>query len=216
MDLKIPAELVTVGNLEQNWLNWKQKFNNYLVATEKISKSDQIKIAIFLTLIGDDGIKIYNTLNKSDLVNLTSNEETLDNLLQQFEKKCMGKKNVVYERYCFLSYKRAADQLIDNYVVELKLKSRSCEYGDLTDSIIRDQVVLNVRNQSLQDRLISCSDLSLAQAVEMIQRAESAHEQVVQMNNPKTQEDDASINLVKRVFQKGDKKYSSYGNRRHR
>lgn len=100
MDLKIPGELVTSGNLEQNWLNWRQKLQNYLVATEKISKSNPIKIAIFFTLIGDDGIKIYDTLNKSDIWSEDNNEESFDKLLGEFEKKCIGKKNVVYERYC--------------------------------------------------------------------------------------------------------------------
>lgn len=56
-------------NLESNWMNWKQTF----VTTEKIKKSENKKAKIFLTLIGDHGIKIYNTLKKSDL--LESNVE---------------------------------------------------------------------------------------------------------------------------------------------
>lgn len=66
MDTRIPSELIITGNLELNWLNWKQKFRNYLLATEKTSKSDEIKIAIFLTLNGDKGVKIYNTFKKED------------------------------------------------------------------------------------------------------------------------------------------------------
>lgn len=68
MNLRIPSELVIIGNLALNLVNWKQKFKNYLIATEKSSKGDETKIAIFLTLISDEGIKIYNTINKTDLL----------------------------------------------------------------------------------------------------------------------------------------------------
>jgi len=206
MDLRIPSELSITGNLELNWLRWKQKFKNYLIATEKIAKGDETKIAIFLTLIGDDGIKIYNTIKKIDLLN-TKNEESFDKVVEEFEKLCVGKKNIVYERHCFLTYKRADGQSIDNYATELKIKAASCEYGSLVDSIIRDQVVLSITNQALQERLISITDLSLEKAVEIIKRTESAHEQVVQINSGK--DDGISVNLVKKFAS------NKYGNRKN-
>lgn len=184
MYLRIPGELSITGNLELNWLMWKQKFNNYLIAREKISKGDETKIAIFLTLIGDDGIKIYNTIKKTDLLNIKS-EESFDKVVEEFEKLCVGKINIVYERHCFLTYKKVDGQSIDNYVTELKIKAVSCEYGSLVDSIIRDQVVLSITNQALQERLIGITDLSLEKAVEITKRTENAHGQVVQINSGK-------------------------------
>lgn len=80
------------------------------------------------------------------------------------------------ERHFFPTYKRVEGQLIENYVTELKIKLASCEYGDLSDSIIRDQVVLNVNNQALQDRLLGITDLSLDKAIQTIKRTERTHE----------------------------------------
>jgi len=205
MDLRIPSELSITGNLELNWLRWKQKFKNYLIVTEKIAKKDETKIAIFLTLIGDDGIKIYNTIKKTDLLN-TKSEESFDKVVEEFEKLCVGNK-IVYERHCFLTYKRADGQSIDNYATELKIKAASCEYGSLVDSIIRDQVVLSITNQALQERLIGITDLSLEKAVEIIKCRESAHEQVVQINSGK--DDGISVNLVKKFAS------NKYGNRKN-
>lgn len=60
--------------------------------------------------------------------------------------------------------------LFDNYVTELKIKAVSYEYGDLDKKIIRDQVMLNVNNQALQERLVNITDLSLDKAVQTIKR----------------------------------------------
>lgn len=182
MDLKLPPELNVSGNLEVNWKTWYQRFTNYMLATEKSSKNNEAKIAILLTLIGDDGVNIYNTFKKVSISN-DKGEADYDKVIQMFTQHCTGKKNIVYERYCFLMHKRKEEQTIDNFVTELKLKAMSCEYGDLEESIIRDQLVLNVGDQGLQERLIGIPDLELTKAVLLIKQVENTKEQVRQINS---------------------------------
>lgn len=185
MDLKVPPELAVTGNLEANWKTWYQRFNNYMLATEKSSKNSETKIAILLTLIGDDGINIYNTF-KSETI------KDYDKVIEMFTQHCTGKKNIVYERYCFLMHKRKEEQTIEHFATELKLKAMSCEYGELAESIIRDQLVLNVGDQGLQERLISIPDLKLDKAVALIDQVEKTKEQVRQINN----ENKAEVDVI--------------------
>ena len=46
----------------------------------------------------------------------------------------------------FFSYSQGEDQLIDNYVMELKARSQRCEFGDLREGLIRDKIVLGVQD----------------------------------------------------------------------
>lgn len=115
----------------------------------------------------------------------TKNEEYFDKVVKEFKKQCVGKKSIVYKRHCFLTYKRANSQSIDNFAIELKIKVASCEIRSLVNLVIRDQVVLSVANETLQEHLIVITELSLEKSIEIVKRTESAHEQVAQINNGK-------------------------------
>lgn len=88
-------------------------------------------------------------------------------------------------------------EIIDNYVTELKIKVASCEYGDLTDSVIRNQVVLNVNDLALQEHLIGITELSFDKVVQKIKCTESTHEQVIQINSGK--EDNFAVNQARKL-----------------
>ncbi|GFU56356.1 retrovirus-related Pol polyprotein from transposon 412 [Trichonephila clavipes] len=54
-----PAPLqFSLGNVKEKW---RQELENYLLATEKDDRTDKIKIAILLNLLGSEGLEIYNT-----------------------------------------------------------------------------------------------------------------------------------------------------------
>jgi len=77
-----------------------------------------------------------------------------------------------------LTTEKSSKNSYNYFVTELKLKAMSCEYGKLEESIIRDQLVLNVGDQGLQERLIDIPDLELAKAVLLMKQVESTKEQV--------------------------------------
>lgn len=126
MDLKTPSEMNFTSNMEVNWKNWKQRLSFYLLATDRTSKSDETKIAILLTLIGEDGLNVYNTLKETEIHE--KDKLSFDKVIKAFNNYCCGKKNIVYERHVFLKCKRQEGQSIENYGTNLKLKAASCEY----------------------------------------------------------------------------------------
>ena len=106
-------------------------------------------------------------------------------------------------------HKRKEEQTIEHFATELKLKAMSCEYGELEESIIRDQLVLNVGDQGLQERLISIPDMKLDKAILLINQVEKTKEQVRQMNN----ENKAEVDVIqygnrKKNFSKKKNNYS--------
>lgn len=48
------------GNVSQNWKRFKQKWSNYELAIGTARKEDPIRVATFLTVIGDEALDVNN------------------------------------------------------------------------------------------------------------------------------------------------------------
>lgn len=61
---RIPPMMDFNGNTCHNWSIWEQKFDIYMLAPVDITDiKEQKKVAIFLNLIGEQGVEIFDTLN---------------------------------------------------------------------------------------------------------------------------------------------------------
>ena len=49
-------------NLALKWSQWRCQFYWYILATRKNEKDEEIIVGVFLSLLGREGIKIYETL----------------------------------------------------------------------------------------------------------------------------------------------------------
>lgn len=184
---KPPGEMSFQGNLTENWKKWKQKFDNFLLATEKDGKEDKYKIAILLNLIGDEGVNIFNTFKFED----DEKKESYKDIILEFEKYCEPHKNIVFERFKFFSCNQVEGQSIDSYVTSLKLLASSCEFENQTESLIRDRIVLGLRDSLLQERLLREPDVSLKKAIDFVRANETSQKQI------KLIKEDLNIDLIK-------------------
>lgn len=103
------SELIfSAPNFSDNWLKWKQKFENLILASEKNGKKDKIKIAILLNVISDECIIIFND---------GESKEKFDDAVKKFENHCLPLSNEVFECFKFLSCSQKDRQAIDVYDV---------------------------------------------------------------------------------------------------
>lgn len=183
------------GNVAETWRKWIQKFENYMIASEKNTKPDVSKIAIFLNLLGDEGFEIYNTFKFTKEVEYTK-------VIEKFTEYCTPRKNVVFERYKFFSCSQQEGQSVDNYTTQLKTLASTCEFEGQEDSLIRDRIVLGLRDNNLQERLLREPDLSLQKAVEFVRAAEISKQQFQHILEPASTTVDALKQQRKGRFQK--------------
>jgi hypothetical protein len=61
---------------------------------------------------------------------------------------------------------QSSEETIDSYVTDLKHKAKDCEFGDLTDSLIRDRIVCGIRDDNVRARLLREADLTLEKAID--------------------------------------------------
>ncbi|KAL7849546.1 hypothetical protein SRHO_G00211690 [Serrasalmus rhombeus] len=166
--LKPPAGLELLhGNLSENWRRFRQRFELYLEATRSAGKPAKVQASLFLHVAGEDAVEVYNTFTFED----ADDKYSLDKIVQKFEEYCNPKKNTTYERYKFFTCVQG-DMSISQYVTELKLRAKSCEFGQLEESLICDRVVCGITSDALRERLLGEADINLERAIQICIAAE--------------------------------------------
>ena len=108
-------------------------------------------------------------------LSLTAEQQaTVKGCLDGLETHFKPQRNVVYERYVFNSCVQSVEESVDVYVNRLRKLSSSCEFGVLTDKLIRDRLVIGVNNRDLKGRLLRQKGLSLQKAIEMCKSTNEA------------------------------------------
>ena len=160
-------------------LNIKQKWSNYELAIGIARKEDPIRVATFLTVIGNEALDVYNAFTwDSD-----EDKVKMDEVLEHFEQYCEPRKNTIYERYLFFSGGQGSGEPIDKYATIPRNMADSREFQDLKDSLIRDCIVFGIADNNVRERLLRVPDLTLNKAPEIARAAEATQSQLKQMQN---------------------------------
>ncbi len=96
----------------------------------------------------------------------------------------------------FFSHKQEPNESIDQYVTELKNRSKSCEFGDLTESLIKDKIVCGISDESLRESLLMPTDLTLEKAITSCCAKETTRQQAREVNGNNRCES-ANVDTVK-------------------
>lgn len=185
---KPPPEVNFCGNLSEVWKRWKQRYDLYVLATSTNTLPNEQQVAILLNLMGDQGIELYNTFNVSATAKVSE-------VLEQFEKYCNPRKNIVYERFIFFNAKQKPDQSIGEYIIELQTLSTSCEFME-KNNLCRDRLIVGLLDVGLQERLLRESNLTLEKAAEFCRTTEASRQQA---NAIQGQSSQTRTNAVERV-----------------
>ncbi|XP_039870493.1 uncharacterized protein LOC120723214 [Simochromis diagramma] len=176
--LKPPAGLdLLQGNLSENWRRFRQRFELYLAATGGASKPPKVQSSLFLHVAGEEAVEVYNTFTFAE----NGDEHKLMKIMEKFEEYCNPKKNITYERYKFFTCVQG-DMPISQYITELKLRAKSCEFGQLQESLIRDRVVCGITSDAMRERLLREDDITLEKVVQLCIAAETTKAQIKQMH----------------------------------
>lgn len=200
-----PKPLSLDGNVSENFRRWRQRYNIYMEATEKSSKSKAQRACILLHLMGEDAIEIFNTFD------LTDEERTdPDKILGKFKEYCDPRKNVVYERYIFFSRDQHEGENIDHFITDLKKLSLNCEFGDLQEDLIRDRIVCGTTSSTLKQRMLRDNDLTLQKAIALAQAEEQTKNQLKAMES---KGDSSKVDVLRtnKQKQRQDQKQKSPG-----
>ena len=174
--------------------------------------SEKEQCAAFRYVIGQEGRDIYNTMAFKD-----TEFDKIEVLFSKFDEYCEPRKNIIMERYKFNTRMQRSDETPDQYVIELKLLAKNCEFGALESELIRDRVVYGITSERVKERLLREQDLTLEKALELCRINEQSKEQMkvlheaqgvnaIRQQNTKTKSDRGKFDANRRRDFKRDGK----------
>jgi len=67
-------------------------------------------------------------------------------VITAFGNFCVGAVNVTYERYVFKRRTQESGERFETFLSEVRRLARSCEFGAVEESMIRDRIVIGIRD----------------------------------------------------------------------
>lgn len=150
----------SAGNLAAKWKMFKDQFSVYQVVKgiSKMETEDE-KICHMLVSMGSEAVPIYNQFIFDD--SDANKKKTLKNAIKFFDQYFEPVKNVIFERSIFNVMKQEPSESIHSFIVKLQTQSENCEYGTMRAEMVRDRIVVGVRDIELRKYLIDTDNLTL-------------------------------------------------------
>ena len=209
----VPSPMKISGDRVTNWEFFRQQWQDYELGTGLEHRPEPVRLATLRSVMGKDCLEIFLNLE------LTPEERaSVTSSLKALEAYFKPKTNVVYKRFLFNSATQSSEEGIDEFVNRLRKMALSCKYGALTDEMIRDRIVIGVRDKASKLRLLKEDELDLNKALSICRSNEAASKQLKFMKLEEIQTDE-QVNTVdsqakrldKRHKQKKDAKYGKNG-----
>lgn len=132
-------------------------------------------------MLGYEALEVLNSLN------LTPEEgANYDNVIGAMSRFCEPRKNTVYERHNFYKRIQHDGESFDSFLMEIKRLAKSCDFGNAENEMIRDRIVMGVRDSRLQTKLLETDQLTYEVAIRKARACEATSQQTREMNKAET------------------------------
>jgi hypothetical protein len=112
-------------------------------------------------------------------------KEKTSEILKTFDEYCNPKRNLTVERHIFNSRMQQPGESFDQYVTDLRLKVKTCEYGTMADEMIKDRIVVGVQSDIVRGRLLREKDLNQSKTIDIGKAAEASKKQLEKLADEK-------------------------------
>ncbi|UYV64879.1 K02A2.6-like, partial [Cordylochernes scorpioides] len=162
--------------------------SNIPVPAPILINSQAEKIGCFLkangTIISHD--HCFNVFLNLDLKEDEKN--SLPKIIEALNNHFTPQKNVIYERYIFNTSNQEENEGIDSYTNRLRGLASSCEYDILTEELIRDRIVLGIKDNRVRKKLLMEPKLNLSSAIDICRTAEVTEQQITKLTGQESED----------------------------
>lgn len=161
-DFKKPAEFE----------KWFVRFERFKTASGLAEKSEEQQVNALVYCMGkeaDDVLKSFGLTadQQKEYATVTGKYETYFNV----------RRNTIFERARFNLRKQEEGESVDQFITSLYTLAEHCNYGALKNELIRDRIVVDLRDAKISEKLQLDPALTLETAVRQARQKEAVHEQ---------------------------------------
>ena len=129
-----------------------------------------------------------------------------DYLVQTMKTHLDPQPLVIAQHFKFHQRCQKRDESISQFIAELRKCAEHCDFQDKLDEVLCDKFVCGLRNETMQKRLLTEKNLTLATAIEIAQGMEAASKQTTELRAASGQSQSHEIQLVSRTAAPKSKK----------
>ena len=190
--IPLPAPLNLNGDAVSDWKRFKSQWADYEIAAELTESTEVKRAAIFRSSLGTEAYQRYMSFDLS-----TEESQSVASIVAAFDRYIVGEVNVTFERYNFHLRNQQPGESFDVYLAELRKLIKPCNYVCaqccVQDSILKDRIVIGIRDDSIRKRLLQTRTLDLNQTIDICRSSETASLHLKRITGS---DDDGNVNAM--------------------
>lgn len=175
------------------WPRWKRRFQQYRQASGLSEENQARQVSTLLYCLGENA---EETLASTTIEE--AHRDDYEKVMEAFDAFYQVRKNVIFERACFNGRVQREGESVEQFITSLYSLAENCAYGELANEMIRDRIVVGIRDKALSERLQLDSELTLDSAKRKVRQREAIHEQQTVLRRPGSIKEEKSLDALKR------------------
>ena len=174
------------------WPRWKRRFEQFRTASGLSTEDDLRQVSTLLYCLGEEADDVLISTNISE-----EDRKVYNSVMAKFDEFFKVRKNVIFERAKFNRRNQLPGETAEQYITALYSLIESCDYGNLKEEMLRDRIVVGIRDTALSERLQMDADLTLEKAKKIVRQKEAVREQHLQLQGEGSKKDPIVLDEVK-------------------
>ena len=155
-----------------DWSRWKRRFEQFRVASGLDSESGAKQVSMLLYCMGGEAEMVLTSVGVKK-----KEKEEYEEVMRKLDKHFQVRRNVIFERARFNRRDQLDGETAEKYITELYSLVEHCDYGTMTEEMLRDRLVVGIRDKMMSEKLQLDQDLTLEKAKIIIRQREAIHDQ---------------------------------------
>ena len=158
----------------EEWHKWIRRFERFRQASGLTEKGEESQVCSLIYTMGNEADDVLTSFGLSE-----EDRKKYDVLKAKFENHFVKKRNIIFERAKFNQRKQEEGESVDTFITSLYCLAEHCNYGALHDDMIRDCIVVGLRDAQLSEKLQLNAELTLEKAMTIARQSEAVKQQQV-------------------------------------
>ena len=158
------------------WPKWKRRFEQFLSASGLDKEDEARQVNTLLYSLGDGAEDVLTSTCIPD-----ADRKKYGKVIEKFDAHFKVRRNIIFERARFNKRDQREGESVEEYITALYSLIETCEYGALKEELLRDRLVVGIRDSKVSEALQMNAELTLEKAKKTIRQKEAVREQTQQL-----------------------------------
>ncbi len=174
------------------WPRWIKRFDQFRLASGLSDASPQRQVSTLLYCLGQDAEDTLQSMNAT-----AEDRASYDSLRAKFDTFFQVRRNIIFERARFNRRIQQDGESVEQFIVALYSLAENCQYEGMKDEMIRDRLVVGIKDTALSERLQMDADLTLEKAKKQVRQKEAVHEHQHFLREGETKSNPIQVDVVR-------------------